>query len=104
MAFSIEDIGDIDHIVGQWCLEKIPPELKNQINHDYEIDGQAVTIFEVRPVWRQPQSSREVAQSPTEPKGKPSNDRANVHKRPLTYPARLAILASPLKIACTEAT
>ncbi len=52
MAFTIEDLGDIDLIVGQWCLEKVPPHLKQQIDHDYEIDGQAVTIFEVRPLWR----------------------------------------------------
>ena len=52
MAFSIDHLGDIDHIVGQWCLEKVPPELKKQIDHDYEVDGQSVTIFEVRPAWR----------------------------------------------------
>jgi Protein of unknown function (DUF3024) len=52
MAFSIEVLGEIDLIVGQWCLEKLPPHLKQQIDHDYEIDGQAVTIFEVRPLWR----------------------------------------------------
>lgn len=52
MAFSIEDLGDIDHIVGQWCLLKVPTELKKNIDYDYEIDGQSVTIFEVRPAWR----------------------------------------------------
>jgi len=52
MAFSIDDLGDIDHIVGQWCLEKVLPELKKQIDHDYEVDGQSVTMFEVRPAWR----------------------------------------------------
>lgn len=52
MAFSIEDLGDIDHIVGQWSLLKVPPELKKQIDYDYEIDGQSVTISEVRPAWR----------------------------------------------------
>lgn len=52
MAFSIQNIGEIDRIVGRWCLEQVPPEIKNQIDHDYEIDGQSVTIFEVRPLWR----------------------------------------------------
>lgn len=28
MAFSIEDLGDIDWSIRQWCLEKIPPEFK----------------------------------------------------------------------------
>ena len=52
MAFSIEDLGHIDLIVGQWCLQKVPPHLKQQVDHDYEISGQSVTIFEVRPRWR----------------------------------------------------
>jgi hypothetical protein len=52
MAFSIEDLGDIDLTIGQWCLDKVPPEHKKQIDYDYEVDGQSVTIFEVRPLWR----------------------------------------------------
>ena len=52
MAFSLEDLGDIDLTIGQWCLDKVPPELKKQVDHDYEVDGQSVTIFEVRPLWR----------------------------------------------------
>jgi hypothetical protein len=52
MALSIEDLGGIDLIIGQWCLEKVSPELKNKIDYDYEIEGQSVTLFEVRPRWR----------------------------------------------------
>lgn len=52
LAFGIEDIGEIDRIIGQWCLNRVRPELKKEIDHDYEIDGQSVTIMEVRPVWR----------------------------------------------------
>jgi len=52
MAFSIEEIGRIDHLVGDWCIRRAPPEIKKQLDHDYEIDGQAVTLLEVRPVWR----------------------------------------------------
>jgi len=51
MAFNIDDLGEIDTIIGQWCLEKVPPHLKKQIDHDYEIDGQSVTICEVRPLF-----------------------------------------------------
>lgn len=47
MTFSIEQLGEIDKVIGQWCLARVPPELKSQIDHDYEIDGQAVTLFEV---------------------------------------------------------
>lgn len=54
MAFSIQDLGEIDRVIGQWCLYRVPMHLKKDIDHDYEIDGQAVTILEVRPVWRGP--------------------------------------------------
>jgi hypothetical protein len=49
MALSIKDIGEIDQVVGQWCLNRVPPHLKTSVDYDYEIDGQAVTIIEVRP-------------------------------------------------------
>ena len=52
MTLSIEDLGGIDEIIGQWCVRKVPPELKKSVDYDYEIDGQAVTILEVRPAWR----------------------------------------------------
>ncbi len=55
MAFSIEELGKIDHLVGDWCLSRVPPEIKKDLDHDYEIDGQAVTLLEVRPLWRWPQ-------------------------------------------------
>ena len=52
MALSIEDIGEIDQVVGQWCLNRVPPQLKKSVDYDYEIDGQAVTFIEVRPAWK----------------------------------------------------
>ena len=52
MAFSIEQLGNIDYFVGQWCLFRAPLEIKKDLDYDYEIDGQAVTVFEVRPLWR----------------------------------------------------
>jgi hypothetical protein len=33
-------------------LNKVPVQLKSKIDYDYEIDGQAISIFEVRPKWR----------------------------------------------------
>ncbi len=50
MAFSIEEISRIDNLVGDWCVQKVPPELKSKVDHDYETDGQAVTILEVQPL------------------------------------------------------
>ena len=52
MAFSIQEIGRIDHIVGDWCIRRVPPEIKKKLDNDYEIDGQVVTLLEVRPLWQ----------------------------------------------------
>ena len=52
MALSNEELGNIDSVVGEWCLFLTPPEIKKRIDYDYEIEGQAVTIFEVRPDYR----------------------------------------------------
>ena len=52
MAFSNEELGEIDSIISEWCLNKVPVQLKSKIDYDYEIDGQAVSIFEVRPKWQ----------------------------------------------------
>ncbi|MEY3613273.1 MAG: hypothetical protein RJB14_2995 [Pseudomonadota bacterium] len=52
MPLSIETLGEIDRVVGQWCLHMAPVHIKAQLDYDYEVDGQAVTIFEVRPLWR----------------------------------------------------
>ena len=52
MALSLEQIGEIDQVVGDWCLARVPAHLKQSVDYDYEIDGQAVTILEVRPAWR----------------------------------------------------
>ena len=54
MALSIETLADIDHLIGQWCLNRVPPHLKDQLDNDYEVQGQAVILVEVRPVWRGP--------------------------------------------------
>ena len=32
MTFSIEQLGEIDNVVGKWCVARVPPELKSQID------------------------------------------------------------------------
>jgi len=44
---SIEDLGEVDRVVGQWCLKQVPVEIKHQVDYDYEVEGQSVVIFEV---------------------------------------------------------
>ena len=52
MPLSIEQLGEVDNVIGHWCLARVQPEIKSQLDYDYEVDGQAVTVFEVRPLWR----------------------------------------------------
>lgn len=52
MALNIDQLGDIDHVIGHWCLAKVPPNLKTEVDYDYEIENQSVLLLEVRPVWR----------------------------------------------------
>jgi len=32
MTFSIQQLGEIDNVVGKWCVARLPPELKSQID------------------------------------------------------------------------
>ncbi len=48
MALNIEDIGEIDQVIGHWCLSRVPPHFKKSVDYDYEIDGQTLTIVKVR--------------------------------------------------------
>lgn len=52
MSLTIETLGEIDRVVGQWCLGQVPVHIKHEVDYDYEVDGQSVLIFEVRPLWR----------------------------------------------------
>jgi hypothetical protein len=54
VTFSIEKLGEIDSVIGNWCIARVPPEIKNEVDHDYEVDGQSVSLFEVRPLWHGP--------------------------------------------------
>ena len=33
MTFSIEQLGEVDRIIGQWCVARVPPTIKNQIEN-----------------------------------------------------------------------
>lgn len=50
MAFSVEKLWEIDLTIYQWWRNKVPPELKKQVDHKYEVIRQSLTIFKVRPL------------------------------------------------------
>lgn len=43
----------IDKFVGEYCARKVPPHAQHQVRVEYEIRGDAVTIFERRAPWRE---------------------------------------------------
>ena len=49
MALNENLLSEIDVAMSEWCLERVPPQYKHKLDHDYEIDGKVITIFEVRP-------------------------------------------------------
>lgn len=56
MAFSEFELKRIDKSVGLLCNDKVPAHIRNQLRFEYEIDGQNVLIWEVRPAWNDPSS------------------------------------------------
>lgn len=52
VSLSMEALGEIDRVMGQWCLSQVPVHIKHEVDYDYEVHGQSVLIFEVRPLWR----------------------------------------------------
>ena len=52
MSLTIETLGEVDRVLGQWCLGQVPMRIKHEVDYDYEVEGQSVLIFEVRPLWR----------------------------------------------------
>jgi hypothetical protein len=59
MAFSELELAGIRSTVGAFVdRRQPPPELRDKLRFELEIDGHAVTIWEVRPAWLRPRESR----------------------------------------------
>jgi hypothetical protein len=55
MAFSDIEIQKIKNEVGGLCSRRTPAHLKDKLRFEYEIEKQNVFIYEVRPVWNNPE-------------------------------------------------
>ena len=55
MAFSEIELHRIKKEVGGFCSKRSPAHLKDQLRYDYEVDKQSVIIYEIRPMWENPQ-------------------------------------------------
>ena len=49
MTFSIEQLGEIDNVVGKWCVARVPPELKSQIDQVLFCHEQDRNFEQMRP-------------------------------------------------------
>ena len=51
MSFNELELKRIDRTVGELCRRKTRPEHADQLRFECEIDGNTVTVWEVRPPW-----------------------------------------------------
>lgn len=54
MAFNDLDRQKIKNEVGRLCSKRSPAHLKDKLRFDYEIEKQSVIVYEIRPVWNNP--------------------------------------------------
>jgi spore coat polysaccharide biosynthesis protein SpsF (cytidylyltransferase family) len=60
MAFSKFEIKRLQKVVGRYIENNRPPEnLREQVDLSFKIKGLSVEIFEIRPIWNNPQEKME---------------------------------------------
>jgi hypothetical protein len=60
MSLSEFEVKKIEKIVGEFIENKRPPaHIRNELDLDYRIKDQSVEIFEIRPVWNNPEEKLE---------------------------------------------
>ncbi len=62
MSFNDIEKQRIKKEVGGLCSKRTPAHLKDKLRFEYEIDKQSVIIYEIRPMWDNPD---EFTKSPT---------------------------------------
>lgn len=55
MAFTEFEIKRIERELGKFLEKRRPPaDIRNEVDLNYRVEGQSITIFEIRPNWRDP--------------------------------------------------
>lgn len=54
MPFSELELKLIDKLVGEFCRNRVPAEIQNQLRYIYRVDGHDVFMAEDRPRWNKP--------------------------------------------------
>jgi hypothetical protein len=60
MAFSEFEMKRIQKVVGRYVEENRPPVgVRDKVDLSYRVEGQSVLIFEIRPLWSNPEEKIE---------------------------------------------
>ena len=60
MSFSEFEIKKIQKVIGRYVDENRPPaEIRDKVDLSFRIDRQSVVIFEIRPLWDNPEEKIE---------------------------------------------
>lgn len=55
MAFDVKQSAEIIEVMENYIAKVRPPEeIRDQVDLGYEIKGQSIILFEIRPVWDDP--------------------------------------------------
>lgn len=60
MPLSKFEIKRIEKIVSQYCENKVPPHVRDQLQITYKIIKNEVWIYEKRPIWNNPSQWQEI--------------------------------------------
>ena len=60
MPLSKFEIKRIEKIVSQYCENKVPPHVRDQLQTTYKIIKNEVWIYEKRPIWNNPSEWQEI--------------------------------------------
>ena len=66
MALSEFEIKKCEKVVGEFVKKRRPPaHIRNELDLGYRVEEQSVEIFEIRPMWRNPDKKIEEAVAKT---------------------------------------
>lgn len=54
MAISVFEKKRIEKIFTDYCEQKVPPDIRDQVRIEFQIKGDEVVLSETRPVWNDP--------------------------------------------------
>jgi hypothetical protein len=60
LALSQVQKAQVDRLLTAYCTKRVPPAVRSKVRVGYRIEGNAVTLYEVRPAFRPPHDWQEM--------------------------------------------